>query len=259
MPSPFPGMDPYLEGHLWPDVHQALAYEIRRRLTPLLRPRYLTRLAISTYIDPNPGPEIGIMYPDIEVLKRQVESQPAVTPETAISRTSPAITEPLTVAVHELEVRLVGVDILDAVDNRLVTSIEIVSPVNKREPGLTQFRDKVRNLRSTDVHVMVIDLLRRGTRTITADDIPSTSYVITLHRAHEHFMQVWPVDLTTALPTVAVPLHPRDGDVPLELSAVLTQIYDDAGYDLSINNDDVPPPPALDEPTMTWIRELCGQ
>ncbi len=24
MPSPFPGMDPYLEGYLWPDVHQAL-------------------------------------------------------------------------------------------------------------------------------------------------------------------------------------------------------------------------------------------
>ncbi len=27
MPSPFPGMDPYLEGHLWPDVHSALGVE----------------------------------------------------------------------------------------------------------------------------------------------------------------------------------------------------------------------------------------
>src|SRR5215211_5821787 len=25
MPSPFPGMDPYLEGYLWPDAHNALA------------------------------------------------------------------------------------------------------------------------------------------------------------------------------------------------------------------------------------------
>lgn len=28
MPSPFPGMDPYLEGALWPDVHQQLAYDL---------------------------------------------------------------------------------------------------------------------------------------------------------------------------------------------------------------------------------------
>ena len=36
MPSPFPGMDPYLEGYLWPDVHSALASKIRQTLIPLL-------------------------------------------------------------------------------------------------------------------------------------------------------------------------------------------------------------------------------
>ncbi|MGB0562287.1 MAG: DUF4058 family protein [Spirulinaceae cyanobacterium] len=33
MPSPFSGMDPYLEGYLWPDVHHALASKIRQQLT----------------------------------------------------------------------------------------------------------------------------------------------------------------------------------------------------------------------------------
>lgn len=47
MPSPFPGMDPYLEGYLWPDVHNALASKIRQLLTPLLRPRYTARLGLS--------------------------------------------------------------------------------------------------------------------------------------------------------------------------------------------------------------------
>lgn len=47
MPSPFPGMDPYLEGYLWPDVHQRLATEISKQLTPRLRPKYVARLAIS--------------------------------------------------------------------------------------------------------------------------------------------------------------------------------------------------------------------
>ncbi|MFQ5873193.1 MAG: DUF4058 family protein [Dehalococcoidia bacterium] len=46
MPSPFPGMDPYLEGYLWPDVHQALASKIRQQLTPLVRPRYTVRLGV---------------------------------------------------------------------------------------------------------------------------------------------------------------------------------------------------------------------
>ena len=33
MPSPFPGMDPYLEAKgLWPDFHNALATEIRNEL-----------------------------------------------------------------------------------------------------------------------------------------------------------------------------------------------------------------------------------
>ena len=32
MPSPFPGMDPYLEGYLWPDVYRRLATQICRQL-----------------------------------------------------------------------------------------------------------------------------------------------------------------------------------------------------------------------------------
>lgn len=41
MPSPFPGMDPYLEGSLWTTLHFGLSAEIVRQLAPKLRPRYL--------------------------------------------------------------------------------------------------------------------------------------------------------------------------------------------------------------------------
>ena len=44
MPSPFPGMDPFVEHpSLWPDVHNALIATIRADLAPLLRPRYVAR------------------------------------------------------------------------------------------------------------------------------------------------------------------------------------------------------------------------
>ncbi|MDY7006965.1 MAG: DUF4058 family protein [Cyanobacteriota bacterium] len=46
MPSPFHGIDPYLEDYLWPDVHNALANKIRQQLTPQLPPPYAARLEV---------------------------------------------------------------------------------------------------------------------------------------------------------------------------------------------------------------------
>ncbi|MCP2732105.1 DUF4058 family protein [Limnofasciculus baicalensis] len=69
MPSPFPGMDPYLEGYLWSDVHSSLANKIRQHLTPKLRPHYTARLAIYLVEDTTPEAEIGILYPDVEILR----------------------------------------------------------------------------------------------------------------------------------------------------------------------------------------------
>ena len=80
MPSPFPGMDPYLEGYLWPDVHSALAHTIRQQLAPQIQPKYVARLEISVIEDQSPAAEIGIMYPDVEVIKTTA-SRPGL-PET---------------------------------------------------------------------------------------------------------------------------------------------------------------------------------
>ncbi len=45
MPSPFPGMDPYLEERsLWPDMHSSLISYIREALQPQLRPKYIARI-----------------------------------------------------------------------------------------------------------------------------------------------------------------------------------------------------------------------
>ncbi|MFQ5857743.1 MAG: DUF4058 family protein [Anaerolineae bacterium] len=69
MPSPFPGMDPYLEDYLWPDVHHALAEEIRRQLVPQLRPRYVARIALRFVAEEAEGVEtIAVPLPDVEVL-----------------------------------------------------------------------------------------------------------------------------------------------------------------------------------------------
>ena len=45
MPSPFPGMDPYLERpSLWPDVHAELLGQFRALILAQLGPAYVARL-----------------------------------------------------------------------------------------------------------------------------------------------------------------------------------------------------------------------
>ena len=68
-------MDPYLEGYLWPDVHHRLATQISDQLMPLLRPRYVARIEIQVVPDETPEADIGIMYPDVEIVRaRQSDS-----------------------------------------------------------------------------------------------------------------------------------------------------------------------------------------
>jgi hypothetical protein len=263
MPSPFPGMDPYLEGYLWPDVHQALAGKIRQQLTPLVRPRYTARLAVYVIEDSTPEQEIGIMYPDVEVLQRGVTPQrplsppPAATISTA-SQPAPTPAVLMLPVLTPVDVQIVRVEIRDTARNQLVTCIEILSPVNKREPGLTAYRRKRQRLYQAGVHLLELDLLRRGTRPISHPRLPSATYLLTLTRAHVSLTEVWPLGVRETLPLLPVPLLPPDADVILDLPAALTAIYEEAAYDLSIDYAQPPPPPAFSEADQQWLHTLLG-
>lgn len=258
MSSPFPGMDPYLEGYLWPDVHQALAGKIRQLLTPLVRPRYTVRLGVYVVEDRAPESEIGIMYPDVEVLAGMPEpSAPVISPADS-SGDAPAPT-PATLTlpvIAPVDVQIVRVEIRDTADNRLVTCVEILSPVNKREPNLTQYRQKRQRLYEAGVNVLELDLLRRGMRPMSHPRIPSSHYLIALTRAQVGTTALWPLTIRDRLPVVPAPLHPPDDDVVLDLPAALSAIYDEAAYDLSIDYRQPPPPPDFSAADQAWMHTL---
>ncbi len=262
MPSPFPGMDPYLEGHLWPDVHQALASKIRQQLAPRLKPRYVARLAVYVVEDVLPEAEVGLMYPDVEVLAARggVLREPTPAPPPVVEATAypPDAPAPLTIPLPNLEVRLVTVEVRDADFNQLVTSIEILSPINKREPGLRQYLYKRSRLHRAGIHVLEIDLQRRGTRTLSHSRLSNASYLVSLIRAHSDLAEVWPIRLQDRLPTVPVPLRVPDPDVPLALSPALAAIYDEAAYELSVDYSQPPPVPALADEDAGWLKALVG-
>src|SRR5262245_37835280 len=83
MPSPFPGMDPYLESPSWMTVHSQLIAEIARQLAPKLRPRYLA-LTTERYIVESPDDvAVTTVYPDVGV--RESGRQSSVSRSTAIA------------------------------------------------------------------------------------------------------------------------------------------------------------------------------
>ena len=68
MPSPFPGMDPYLESpDIWPDVYAKLITEIQNALNPALRPNYVARVELRVYVTDPDDPAIDVIVPDLRV------------------------------------------------------------------------------------------------------------------------------------------------------------------------------------------------
>jgi hypothetical protein len=147
------------------------------------------------------------------------------------------------------------VEIRDAAQNQLITCIEILLPINKREPGLSKYRAKLQHLRAAGVHIVEIDLLRRGQRLHLHPRIPMSAYRVMLIRAAAHLADVWAIKLPDPLPIVPAPLRPPDDDVPLDLGLALHTLYDRAAYDLSINYSEAPPPPPLSSEEEAWLQQ----
>ena len=254
-------MDPYLEGYLWVDVHNALASKIRQQLAPKLQPRYTARLEVYLVQDTAPESEIGILYPDVEVLRRQSVTYKAPELPLPVGIGGVLVTPaPLMLPIIEpIDVRISRVEIRDTANNTLVTCIEILSPVNKREPGLTPYRQKRQRLYQANVHLIEIDLLRRGVRPFEHPRLPAVPYFVMLTRAQAVEVEVWPIQMQDSLPAIPVPLRTPDPDVALDLSSALRDIYEEALYNLSIDYREPPPKPPLPESDQRWLEELLTQ
>ena len=126
MPSPFPGMDPYLEGHLFQDVHHALANEIRDRLAPHVAPKYVARLMTYHLVAGERfTSSVGGIYPDVDVsIAKSQEATSTTVREAAVAYVTSgainrrAVTPPVimfTAGLHKVE--LVAIEIRDRVGN----------------------------------------------------------------------------------------------------------------------------------------------
>jgi hypothetical protein len=250
-------MDPYIEHpNVWSDFHSDLAGEIRARLNPQIQPRYVARLVPLVTYDLIEVAQTRAIRPDVAVW----QSDPSQTsPGGAAVVIPPAPAE--SAVVIEMPLRLLSIEIHLVETLELVTAIEILSPVNKR-PGHeahASYLRKRRELLRSEAHLMEIDLLRGGVRPPLERPVPTAPYYVVLSRVDRRpHVAVWPIQLQDDLPLLPVPLLEPDPDVPLDLAAVVADVYERGGYASIIDYTMPPPPPPLTQSQSAFVETLLN-
>ncbi len=251
MPSPFPGMNPYLEQEdVWVDFHQSLLPLLRDMLATQVRPAYLAHVEEYLVIHELPEDERRPLGRANVSLTRspsgaRLPTAGATLEAPMYGRWSP----PVDVERHSyLEIR-------DRHNRHLVTVLEVLSPSNKRlGPDRAQYLAKRRQLSASSVHIVEIDLLRGGPR-LPLEELPDCDYCVLVSRAEERpGVGIWPLRLRERLPVIPIPLRAPDADAQIDLQQALNRLYDAAGYEDYIYTGSPQPPLPPDD--ADWSRQF---
>lgn len=225
MPSPFPGMDLYLEQpRLWPAFQHYLLTELFRLLAPGLENRYRTRTGTRAYTSE---------MPLFTSLLREEHSE------------------------EFGEVR-------NKSDGRLVTLIEVVSPANKSTPaGRTAYLDKRREAIVCRASIVELDLVLQGKPTLSfsRDGLPEFDYAVTVTRASapERY-EIYTSTLAKRLPKFKLPLAQDDRDTMLDLQAAFARAFDMGNFASLIDYRSPPPPDVpLSDSSREWLDTTLKQ
>src|SRR5579884_1676355 len=153
MPSPFPGMNPYLEQEsAWNDFHQSYITAARDALAGQVLPTYYVKIEEHLFIHELPGSERRLLG----------QSDVSITPAPHRAATGATKTlAPPAVAIIPPAVdveRHSYLEIRDRDSRELVTVVETLSPSNKRAgPDREQYLTKRRRVLASSVHLVELD------------------------------------------------------------------------------------------------------
>lgn len=239
MPSPFPGMDPYLERY-WGDVQRSfITYasgQLNKVLPSDLRARIAKRVFEWTGV---PGRHF---VPDVRFFKRVIK-RPA-------AQRLPLVAEPLIVPLDE-PITEAYIEIRDIRSGRrLVTVVEVLNHANKTPSAVQDtYLRKQQELFDGQVSLVEIDLLRSGKCLwpFPMHSLPAkhqTPYGVCVTRGWQlRQVEFYPISLREPLPTIRVPLRQTDRDASLKLQPLIEQCYENGSYtdDVDYQADADPP------------------
>lgn len=258
MKSPFPGMDPFIEGcGLWEDFHGHLIEDVGRYLTGVVPERYLVRTGERNYVvlASEESSKRHPFKPDVSITSHHVDREAS----TAVVEAAADPDELTMQAFVEEEFRETFIEIQDGdADGSLVTCIEVLSPSNKKpnSVGWDQYLRKRQGiLQSRSANLIEIDLLRGGQRMPMVESWPNSPYtLLTARKKRMPACQVRAAHFRKPVPTIAVPLLTPDADVPLELQPMIDAIYASFRYWRSIDYSQTLSPP-LSVEDRNWLDQ----
>jgi hypothetical protein len=190
MPSPFPGMDPYLEHEKhWPAFQHQLVLALYQSLLPSLGDRYRARIGTRHY------------------LTEQV-----------------LFTSVLREEHHEeyLEVRLRS-------DGRLVTLLDFVSPANRTTPrGRVEYLNQRQAARNVGANLVEVDLVLQGTPLL--DGATWDYGVLVTRATSPDKQEGYTAQLAAPLPRFKVPLGRNDRDLVLDLGILFCRAFEQGAF-----------------------------
>jgi len=223
MPSPFPGMDPFLEQEkVWPTFQHQFIGSLFQILLPNLVDRYRARVAQRTYHTETP------LFTSI-IREEHVEE---------------------------------FIQVRNRSDSRLVTVVDVVSPANKiSDRGRAAYLDKRREARAQNASIVEIDLVMQGQPLLdySRDGLPEWDYAVTVTRCTQpERYEIYTSTLQKRLPRFKLPLAVDDRDTVVDLQAAFARCYDQGGFATQI--DYQKPAPALNnDDDCRWVHELLVQ
>lgn len=238
MPSPFSGMDPWLEDEeVFPDLHARLMLYLSDAINDRLPSGYVATTKNRVWIDDQQRRE-----PDVSVFNGNrphsgdtggglaVAALPGLQ-ELGEDRAPEPWEEPY-------------LEIVSAAGRRLVTAVEILSLSNKAAGGKGRqaYLDKYEEFRLGGVNVVEIDLLRGGPHTTAVPRPrlerldPAFSYHVSVLRVgRRNRFYGAAIKLADRLPAIGIPLDPDVEPITVDLQPLLDRAYDTGRYAQLVN------------------------
>lgn len=250
MPSPFPGMNPYLEQEdAWHDFHERFLITAAEIINAQVGVNYIVKIDEHVYIHDVSGERRAFLgRADLSVAGRRGAE--------AASSATGVLEAPVKVRLPIVDVETESfLEIRDRRTRHLITVLELLSPSNKSVGrDREQYIDKRNQLLARRVHFVELDLLRGGPR-MPFEDLPPCDYYALVSRPEPRpEAPLWPIRLAERLPLIPIPLRDPDPDARLDLQETLHRVYDAAGYAKFIYEG--APVPPLTPADAAWAQQF---
>ncbi len=244
MPSPFPGMDPWLEApDLFPDLHATIIALLRESLNARMPAGYV---ALGNYLVWTESHDARV--PDVAAFG-------PVTPPGA-AHDLRELRGLVAVGTERQQRKVPYLEIRADRGKRLVTVIELLSPSNKVRSGRGRraYLKKQREVLRADANLVEVDCLRAGAYTSAVPRSrvrklePAFDYhisVVVAGSASQFFAAAF--RLPDRLPSIGIPLDRGVTPVTVDLQPLLDRAYDTGRYPELVRYDSPPDPPLTAE------------